>query len=302
MSIPRSVRTAVAAPVSLAPGKGIALMVAGSGLITLNDAAMKWLTAGYPTGELMFIRGAFMFLPILLLTWRAAGRPTAAVRNWSGQLLRAATVVGSTILFLTGLRYLPLADMTAMAFAGPLFVTALATPLLGERVGWRRWTAVLVGFAGVVVMARPSGSGIAWAAVFPLGAALCGALRDILTRRLSATESSLSILVVTTGVVALAGLATLPFGWRVPTPFDLGLMALSGIVLGAAHYLIIESLRLAQAALVVPFKYSSLLWAVGLGLLVWGHVPDAGMVLGAALVVASGLYILHREIRHRGRA
>ena len=299
-----SVRAAAppAAPAAAHPSlRGIALMVVGSLMISVNDAIIKWLSASYPTGELMFLRGGFMFLPILLLLWREGGLRAARVGRWPGQMARAAAVVGSTVFFIAGLRHLPLADTTAIAFAGPLFVTALAPLMLAERVGWRRWSAVLFGFAGVLVMLRPTGGGLNWAAMLPLGAALCGAFRDLLTRRLSATESSLSILVVTTATVALAGLLTAPFGWRMPTAGDLALMALSGIVLGAAHYLIIEAFRLAEAALVAPFKYSSLLWAVALGAMVWGHLPDGTMLIGAVIVVLSGLYILHREMRHRGR-
>ena len=274
-------------------------MVASSGLITLSDAVTKHLSAGYSIGEILFIRGWFMLLPTLFLVWRAGGPAVLRVRSWRGQGLRALTVVGSSFFFVGGLRYLPLPDTTALAFAGPLFVTMLAPLMLGETVGWRRWAAVLVGFAGVVVLARPTGSAATWAALLPLGAALCGAFRDILTRRLSRTETSLSILVVTTVVVALSGLATLPLGWTMPTVGDFALLAVTGVLLGSAHYLAIEALRLAPATTIAPFKYSSLIWAVLLGIMVWGHFPDGAMLAGALLIVGSGLYILHREMRHR---
>ena len=274
-------------------------MVAGSGLISLSDAVTKWLTAGYPIGEILFLRGGFMFIPILLLVWRAGGPGVLRVVDWPGQAARAATVIGASFFFVAGLRYLPLADTTALAFAGPLFVTALAPAVLGERVGWRRWAAVLVGFVGVLVMVEPTGAGLNWFALLPIGAAISGAFRDLLTRRLSRTESSLSILVVTTACVTLSGLATLPFGWRLPGATDMALIAVTGLLLGAAHYLVIEALRVSAAATVVPFKYSSLLWAVLLGAFVWGEFPGRQMLAGAALIVASGLYILHREMRHR---
>ena len=299
LSEPR--RSAVAISRS-APIKGIGFMVAGSGLITLSDAVMKWLTTGYSIGELLFIRGLFMYLPISILVWKAGGLEVLRVRSWPGQLLRALTVVGSSYFFVTGLRHLTLADTTALAFAGPLFVTALAPLMLGEQVGWRRWAAVLVGFAGVVIMARPTGAALNLAVLLPLGAAFTGAFRDILTRRLSATETSLSILVVSTGVVALSGLATLPLGWAVPSWGDLGMMAFSGMILGLAHYLLIEAFRAAEAAAVAPFKYSTLLWAVLLGAAVFGHVPELSMLVGAALIVASGLYILNREMRRKASA
>jgi drug/metabolite transporter (DMT)-like permease len=199
--------------------------------------------------------------------------------------------------FVAGLGFLPLADNIAVTLAGPLFLTALAPSLLGERVGWRRWLAVGVGFAGIVLMFRPTGEVMRWAALLPVGAALTGAFRDIVTRRISVTESSISMLFYSTVFISLAGLATLPFGWRPLAAADVGLMALSGLLLGAAQYLMIEAFRHAEAAVVAPFRYSQMVWAVLLGFVVFGDLPDRWLIAGAALVISSGLYILHREAR-----
>jgi len=282
------------------PARGIAAMVAGVALLTLQDAVIKALTAAYPIGEILFVRGLFVFVPVALFARCAGGLASLRVRDWGGQAARAALTVVSTFLFVTGLALLPLADAVAVVMAGPLFITALAPALLGERVGWRRWSAVIVGLTGVLIMIRPTGEAVRLAALLPLAAAFTGALRDLLTRRLSLTEGSTAILLVTTAAVTLSGLATWPFsdwapmGWR-----DVALLALSGCLLGAAHFLLIEAFRLAEAGLVAPFKFTNMLWAVLFGFIIWGELPDRWVLAGALLVVASGLYILRREAVRR---
>jgi len=159
---------------------------------------------------------------------------------------------------------------------------------------------VLAGFIGILVIMRPGGTAVQWAALFPLGASLTGALRDILTRRMSARETSVALLFYTSLGVTLAGLATTPFHWN-PVPLaDWGLFALSGLLIGSAHFLMIETFRYGEAALVAPFKYSGVIWAVILGYMVWGDLPDMGTLTGVSVVILSGLYILHRErVRRR---
>ena len=206
-------------------------------------------------------------------------------------------------MFVTGLYYLPLADAIAIAFAGPLFVTALAPLMLDERVGWRRWSAVSIGFLGVVLIVRPGSSAFQWFAVFPLVAAMLGGMRDVITRKMAASESTVAVLFVTTTCVALAGVASsVVVPWH---PVELGQLkyfVASGVLLGIAHYLLIEAFRLGEAALVSPFKYANVIWAVLFGYLMFGDVPDTYTLGGAIVVAISGLYILHRErVRGRGK-
>ena len=177
-------------------------MVASGALLTINDALAKLMTAHYPVGQLMFMRGVFVLLPIAFLVWRAGGTRVLRVRNPKGQLLRGITVILGSFLFVTALKLMPLADAIAITFAGPLFLTAMATPLLAETVGWRRWLAVVVGFCGVVLMLRPTGA-FQWVALLPLAVALLGAFRDIITRAMVGSESTLSILFVSTLMVDL---------------------------------------------------------------------------------------------------
>lgn len=277
------------------PFKGIACMVGAGGFLTVSDAVVKWLSLGYPVGQILFMRGSFIFVTIGFLVWRFGGLRALRVRNLRGQFGRGILTVLSAGIFVYSLRFLPLADAVVIGFVGPIFVTAMAPAFLGERVGWRRWLAIAVGFVGVLVMVRPTGDALRWAALLPTASAFFGALRDIITRRISATDSSVTTLAFTTACVTVAGLATCPFGWTALTPHDLGLFAVTGIVLGVAQFLVIEAFRLGEAALVVPFKYSTVVWAILLGFLVWRDVPDVWVASGAVLVIGSGLFIWWRE-------
>lgn len=279
----------------------MACMIGGGLLLTMNDGVVKWLSGDYQVGQILTFRGAAAVILITgVLLWRREFN-IFEVRYPKVQLLRAVLMIASTFLFVNGLRLMPLADTLAIAFVGPIFVTSLAPILLSERVRWRRWSAVLVGFAGVLIILRPSGDGLHWAALLPAGAALCGACRDLLTRGISHGEASGTTLFYSTLGVALAGAVTAPFGWQTPALADLGLFVVAGMLLSIAHFLHIETFRFAEAAVVTPFKYSALLWAMAIGFLVWGDIPDNRTLLGAALLIGSGLYIFHREGRRSAK-
>lgn len=288
----------------MSPGlKGVACMAAGCALVTFNDAILKWLTTDYPVGQIVFVRSVFVFPVILPLALNEGGLARLKVRNVRGQAVRAAIVATGMFLFVTAISLMPIADALAIAFASPLLATALAAPMLGERVGWRRWSAIVVGLMGVAVALRPTGEGFALAALLPLGAAATGALRDIVTRRLSVSDSSSSILMTTTAAVMAAGLLSSlapvagweTAAWRAMSWTHVGLLAAAGLLLAGAQYLMIEAVRLGEIGLVSPFKYTSIVWAVLLGYLVFGTVPDGWTAAGSVIVIVSGLYILHRE-------
>ena len=284
---------------SSAPGRAIALMMAGGMLLTMNDAVMKWLTSGYPVGQLLFTRAMFSFLIIAVFVRFYGGLNSLRIHNARLHVVRGVVVVFGTYAFVTGLQYLTLAQAISVVFAGPLFVTALAPVMIGEPVGWRRWAAVLAGFTGVMIVVRPGSDAMQWAAIFPLASAMFGAVRDLVTRGATSTEHSNALLTTSTAAAAIGGLCTVPRGWTPVTPNDLGLMALSGFLMGGAYFLIIESFRFGEAGLVVPFKYFNMVFAVGLGFILWGDLPDAWTWAGSAVLISSGLYILHRE-RMRG--
>ena len=278
-----------------APMRGVICMTLGALVLTINDGMAKYLTESYPVGQVMALRGVSI---VVLLTafYVVTGRTAALkVNRWSHQLSRAVLMTCSTICFVTGLSLLPIADAIAIAFAGPLLTVALAIPFLGERVGWRRWLAILVGFAGVLIIVQPTGDAFRIAALAPLGAAFFGACRDVVTRRISGSESSSAILMISTTLVTLAGFLSWPLGWAPIQSAHLWIFAVSGIFVGVAQYLIIEGFRLGEVALVAPFKYTTLIWAVLIGAIFWGDIPGTGVWIGTVLVVGGGMYLLRSE-------
>jgi len=183
-----------------------------------------------------------------------------------------------------------------------LIITAAARRFLGERVGWRRWCAVAVGFVGVTLILRPGFSAIEWAMFMALAVAFTTTIRDIVTRMVAIDSNPHGMLFYVLLAVTVAGYMTLPLGWNIPTPGDMGLFALTGVMLGFAQLMMILAFRQAEASVLAPFKYAAIVWAVIIGFLVWGDLPDGWEIAGSALIVASGLYILHRETLTRRRA
>ena len=271
-------------------------MVAGCLLLTVNDALIKWVTRDHPIAQSMFIRGLFVMVPILLLAQRNGGLASFRVQRWGLQLLRGALSVVATFLYIIALGLMPLADAVAITFAAPLMITALAPWTLGETVGWRRRLAVAAGFSGVLVMLRPGQGSVQLAALLPLGVAVCEAVRDLVTRRMVRSESSVSMTAVSSVMVTLAGGLVAIGDWRSVSTSALWIMALCGLLMGSAHFLMVEAFRHAEAAIVAPFRYSSVLWAVLIGIALFQDWPDIYMLLGSAIVICSGLYILRREI------
>lgn len=277
--------------------RGIVLMMISAALLALNDTVTKWLTESYPATQVWCLRTAFVLIPILAVAAHRGAWRELRVVKWRGQALRAALFVSTTLLIVLSLESLPLADVMAIVLASPLFVAALSMRILGERVSAQRWAIVAAGFVGVLFIVRPTGS-FQWIALIPVAASLSSALRDMFTRRIARTETSLAILFYSSLAVVIVGLAVAPlFDWRTVTSGAWALLALNGALNGGAHFLMIESLRLGEAATVVPFKYSGLVWGLVLGFLVWRHVPDFWMLTGAALVALSGLYLLRLEYR-----
>ncbi len=272
-------------------------MILGAALLSLNDAVSKFLTESYPVGQVIGLRQAASLLVILPYAYYTTGWRGLRIVNWGGQGFRGAVFVATAILMVLGLSLLPIATVTAIAFASPIFVAALSVALLGERVGWHRWAAIIAGFGGVLVIVRPTGASFEWALMIPVCAAFANALRDIATRKLARTDTSISILFWSTVIVIAASLFSIPFGWKPVTGAGALWFLLAGLLAAGAHFLMIEALRLGEAALIAPFRYTALLWAILTGILVWNTVPDAFVLLGALLVVASGIYILQREAR-----
>ncbi|MDA0663347.1 MAG: DMT family transporter [Proteobacteria bacterium] len=283
------------------PLKGIFCLLISGAIFAFTDGLSKLLTLQYPPGEILFFRSAFVFLPIALVVWRTGGWASLRVVNGRGQLARGFFGLVTSFMVMVAIRHMPLADLTAVMFASPLVLTALAPYFLGEQVGWRRWTAVLVGFGGVLLMIRPHGEGLLWPPLLVLGATVLIAFRDILTRHLSRTDTTNAIMVCTTGFVGLGALSTIVLGWHMPDLEGFGMLALMGVLQGVGQYFLVSAFIHGEAVVVAPFRYFTLLWATLYGYLMFGDLPGMETLAGAAVVTASGLYIFYREARRSGR-
>jgi drug/metabolite transporter (DMT)-like permease len=287
---------------SLSPFKGIACVIVGGALLALNSTVVKFLVEDYTPGQIMTLRALFVYFVVAAFIWRDGGLRTLRVRSITGQLARASCLALTTFLMILSVERLPLGDVFAINHASPLIMTAMAVVFLGEKVGWRRWSAIAAGFIGVLIMLRPTAAAFQAAALLPLLVAFFSALRDIITRRLAATDSSTATFFVTTTVILLAGLTLSAFtGWNPIRGEDIWLFALAAAFQGVAHFLMIEAFRFAEAKVVAPFKYATILWAMVIGFVFWGDVPDLWIITGGSIVVASGLYILHRQRLMRAR-
>ena len=272
---------------------GIALMTAGIFLFAVNDALGKWLVATYTVGQVLLIRSLAALAVLLPFIWRDAQTFVAAPR-WGLQVLRAVLATVEVACFYWAVAYLPLADVMAFYLAGPIFVTAIAGTMLGEPVGWRRWSAVIAGFIGVIVCLRPGVAAFTWPALIALIGSFTFSLSMISTRYLRGTSGTVLVTTQTVGALAF-GAALAPVGWVAPAWGDLALLALLGMVAMVAHVCVNRSLVLAPASTVVPYQYTTIIWAVLFGYLVFGDVPDAFMLTGAAIIIAAGLFIFLRE-------
>jgi len=278
--------------------RGIAYMVLGVTAFSATDGLSKWMVMAAPMLEIVAIRNALVLLMILPSLGRSGGLRALATRRAGAHALRAGLSIGALLTFFAALRELPLATSIAISFASPLFMTVGSVLLLGERVGWHRWLAVVVGFAGVVVIAWPDAGGmISWPAALMVLSSLFFALSMITVRWLARTETDIAMLFYQNAGMMLAGVAGLPFVWQAPTPAGLGVIAAMAVTLVIGQVFMIRAFRAAPVAVVAPFEYLELLWASLIGYAVWSEEPAAHVWIGAAIVVASGLYITWREAR-----
>src|SRR5579871_122048 len=278
---------------------GIALMLVSVGMFSFGDALGKYIVATYSVGQLMLLRAIAALALLAPSIWRQRCEFWRIERPW----LQALRLIFSTLevaAFFLATVYLPLADVVTYYLATPIFVTALSAIFLREEVGWRRWSAILVGFAGVLIALRPSAQSISWPAMIALAGSLSFSCSLLTTRLLRATPD----VVLASGQFVsglLFGLAIAPIGWVAPTPASLGLFFAAGAISVCALLCVNRSLKLAPASIVVPYQYTMILWAVMFGYVVFGDVPSPMMTLGAVIITAAGLYIFLRE-RELGHA
>lgn len=272
---------------------GVILMLLGDLLFAVNDALGKWLVASFAVGQVLFMRsiGSFIVLAPMIAH---QGKAMLDVRQPGLLLARAVTATTDVALFYASVAYLPLADVITFYMAAPIYVAALSHFLLGERIGWRRWLAVAIGFIGVVVALRPSTAMLSLPSLFAVAGSLGFALTIILSRYLR-TTSDTALVTSQTIVVLILGIL-LSIGKWSATGVDIWMaMLFLGVVGTGAHLLLTRALKLAPASLLAPLQYTLLLWAIVFGFVFFKDIPDTQLVVGAAIIVVAGLFIFHRK-------
>jgi len=282
--------------------RGIAYMVASTVMFAGGNAAVKWQLEYYPLGEVAFSRTLFAFLTVAAIVLPRTGWSVLRTRRYREHLQRGLSQFGSMLCWFLAVSVLSLGAATAIGFAAPLFTTLLSIVILKEKVGIHRWSALLVGFVGVLIITEPGAGMLTYGVLFALGNAVLISTVAIAIRRMSVSESTETLTLYQMSIMMLCTACLLPLGFTAPAWGDVLMLALAGVGNGIAQFWWTRSLSLAPPSAVVPFNYLSLVWATILGLAIWGDVPTPELLVGSAIIVASGLYILWRETRRRGRA
>jgi drug/metabolite transporter (DMT)-like permease len=282
--------------------KGAMFMTSAMASFTINDAMVKLVTPDLNTGQIMLIRGAMTTALVLLVAWKLnALRPLRTVLN-PFVAARIVCEIGASISYVLALSFLPLPNTSAILQALPLAVTMGAAIFLAEPVGWRRWSAILVGFAGVLIIIRPGVAGFSAASLLVVISVVTAAARDIVTRKIDASIPTLFVSGATSLSVTIAGGLLIPAfgGWK-PVPItDFGALAFGAVMLFAGYQTIILAMRTGEISFIAPFRYTSLLWAIGLGIVLLSEMPDFWTLIGSGIVIAAGLYAFYREAKlHR---
>jgi drug/metabolite transporter (DMT)-like permease len=282
------------ATTAASPGAAVLIMLTAMLVFTVNDTVGKWLTSSYSISQLVLFRGV-IGLVILAPLLRGVGvRALFAVeRPWT-MVLRAILTMVDTFAFYYAVSYLPLADVMTYFLAAPIYVAALAPLVLGEQVGWRRWSAIAVGFAGVLVALEPSGQMFTLPALASIIGSMAYGFMLLSARTLKATPG-ITLIFWQTAVSAIVGLALAPVYWSTPQVGDLPALCTLGVLGMLAHVLVNWAFKLADASVVAPLQYTQLFWAIVFGWLVFGDFPSPPKFIGAGLIIAAGLYIFFRE-------
>ncbi|HEY4042486.1 MAG TPA: DMT family transporter [Rhodopila sp.] len=271
--------------------KAIALAVSATMLFGSSDTISKYLSTSLPIVEFIWIRYVLFLVMAAFLIRRGSIRP----RNPGLQLTRGLCVIGSSILFVYGVREMTIAQATTISFLSPLLITILSIPLLGETVGPRRWAAVAAGMVGMLIVVRPGLGGFQPAALFGVASALCWALALIITRKISHSDAPQTTVLWSAAIGTTMLTLILPFVAVWPTAKQLCLSLVLGVLASGGQWVVVLAHRIAPASLLAPFFYGQLLWVSILGFVVFGNLPDTWTITGAGIIVASGLYTAHRE-------
>lgn len=279
---------------------GILIALSGNIMFATSDAIVKLLTARYSVFQIIVSQAVFALIPLTVMVLRKGSFLRLRVHHPRLVLARAVLAGTATVFGFYSFSQLPLAESYSIAFCTPLFVTLLSIPILGEKVGLHRWGAVLVGFVGIIVMVRPGFETLHAGHAAALVGACLGAFTVLVMRRIAREEAhAVMVLAVVAGLIVVS-LPGMILTFRMPTLPDMALFACTGLLMGSAQFFVAKSLSLAPASVIAPMQYSMILWAILYGALLFGTAVAPVMILGAAIVIASGLYIMHRE-RRRAR-
>jgi drug/metabolite transporter (DMT)-like permease len=276
--------------------KGVLAMLVSAAGFVANDATVKLVTAELPNGEIIFLRGLVATSLMGLVTSISCGWRPPRVLLQPAMALRLLAAAFATLLIVASLRHLPLSTTSAVLQVSPLMVTAGAAIFLGAHVGWRRWTLSLIGFLGVMLIVKPGTAGFVPAAWLVLICLFATSTRDLLTRFIDQSVPSILVTFATSAAVMLSGLALMPFeAWLVPSPRALELLLFASCCVFVAFYFGVVAMRTGEIPVVAPFRYASIVLALLLGYLIWGHMPDAVSLAGIALICTAGLFLLYTE-------
>lgn len=282
---------------------GVLLFIFGLSCIALADAMAKVLGQTMPSPQVvwMYLCSLLLVLLIYLAATRQNFRQLIKANRPDLQIARGLSILGSLTFIFAALQFMPLAEATVINFTGPLFMVALAGPMLGEKVGWRRWAAVVVGLAGAMIVVRPGSEVFQWAALLPIGSALFFAMFQLLTRKIAGHDNAKTTLFYTQVVAAAGALCAAPFFWTPVGLFEVGFALLAGVVGLCAHLSMFNAFRLADASLLAPINYTRIVAGVVFGYWFFGDLPDFYTIVGGAVIVGSGLFVIYRETRARAR-
>jgi S-adenosylmethionine uptake transporter len=276
---------------------GIWHALAGFSIFSLQDATVKWLVTSLPIWEILFFRSIVIIVLVVAVTGLTNFREVLVNPNRNALIGRGALILVAWLAYFTAAKSLHLAELVTLYFSTPAFVVILSIFLLGEKVGWARWAATILGFGGVLIAANPSAA----MDLLPIGlvlfAAVSWAVTNILVRMISRTETTLNLMVASSALFVIVCGATLPFNWVTPDLFSVCLMIGLGFVGGTGQYLLFEGYRLAPASAIAPFEYVTLIWAFVWGFVIWQDWPATAVFIGAGLIIVSGLGMIYVENR-----
>lgn len=281
---------------------GLSVSLVGNFMFASSDAIVKTLTDRYSVFQIVVMQASFALIPILIMLFRDGGFRDLRIRHPRFVFLRGLFAGTGTIFAFFSFSQLPLAETYSIFFCTPILVTVLSIPLLGERVGLHRWGAVIFGLLGIVIMVRPSFETLHIGHAAALVAAVVGAFTVLVMRRIARDEQhSVMVIAVVLGLITVS-LPGMILTFRPPSLHDLALFACGGLLMGSGQFFVVRSLSLAPASVVAPMQYSMMLWAIGYGYVLFGTTIDPFVVVGAGVVIVSGIYIMNRERRRRNQS